>query len=142
MRAIRNLVALSLGITLSACASAEPPPICPFGLAPSYTVPPKLPPRLHNEFSGKAVVAFVITPSGHVQSASIISAEWHPEGRSTGQPIGYNEAVLSAVAQWRYPKRPQACRQQAPVVFQVEASSPPTGRSNNSFKPKPLRGSA
>ena len=97
MRAIRNLVILSLGITLSACAAAEPLPGCPIGLAPVSTVPPKLPPRLHNEFSGKAEVSFVISPSGHVQSPTIVSAEWHPVGRSTGQSIGYSEAVLSAV---------------------------------------------
>ena len=142
MRAIRNLVILSLGITLSACAVAEPLPSCPTGLAPVSTVPPKLPPRLHNEFSGKAEVSFVISPSGHVQSPVIVSAEWHPSGRSTGQPIGYNEAILFAVTQWRYSHRPQACRHRIPVEFQVEGSSPTAGRPNNSFKPNPLRGPA
>jgi len=142
MRVIRNLVILSLGITLSACAAAEPLPRCPIGLAPVTTVPPKLPPRLHNEFTGKAEVSFVISPSGHVQSPIIVFAEWHPVGRGTGQPIGYNEAILSAVANWRYSHRPQACRHRTPVGFQVAGSSPTAGRPNNSFKPTPHRGAA
>lgn len=124
MRTIRNLVILSLGITLSACAAAEALPSCPAGLPPVTTAPPKLPPRLHNEFTGKAEVSFVISPSGHVQSPAIVSAEWHPVGRSTGQPIGYSEAILSAVASWRYSHRPQACRHRISVEFQAERSSP------------------
>ncbi|MBB4656722.1 hypothetical protein GGR73_003295 [Xanthomonas sp. F14] len=142
MREIYNLMVFSLGIALCACASAAPPPRCSFGLAPTATVAPRLPPRLHNEFSGKAQVAFVIGPTGHVQSPVIVSAERHPIGRSRGQPVGYNDAILSAVAQWRYPSREQACRHQVPVEFHFEGSSPAVGRSNNSFKPNPLRGSA
>lgn len=124
MRAIRDLVILSLGITLSACAAAEALPSCPNGLPPVTTAPPKLPPRLHNGFTGKAEVSFVISPSGHVQSPAIVSAEWHPVGRSTGQPIAYSEAILSAVANWRYSHRPQACRHRISVEFQAEGSSP------------------
>ena len=142
MKTICNLVVLFLGVTFGACAAAELPPACSSGLTPTSTVPPKLPPRLHNEFSGKAQVSFVINPDGQVLSPSIVSAEWHPVGRSAGQPVGYNEAILSAVAQWRYPHRQHACRHQVPVEFQVEGASTTAGRSNNSFKPKPLRGSA
>ena len=139
---IRDLAVLFLGITLSACAAAESPPACSYGLNPTSTAPPKLPPRLHNEFSGTAQVSFVINPAGQVRSPIIVSAEWHPVGRSTGQPVGYNEAILSAVSQWRYPHRQHACSHQVPIEFQIEGSSTTTGRSNNSFKPNPLRGSA
>jgi hypothetical protein len=133
---------LLLGTTLSACAAGSPPS-CSSGLVPASTVTPKLPPKLHNEFTGKAQVSFVIDPAGHVQSPTIVSAEWHPVGRSTGQPVGYNEAILSAVVQWRYPPRHQSCRHQIPVEFQIGGSAGfPAGRSNNSFKPNPLRGSA
>ena len=142
MRTICSLVVLLLGITLGACAAAEPPPPCSSGLAPTSTVPPKLPPRLHNEFSGKAQVSFVISTAGQVQSPVIVSAEWHPVGRSAGQPIGYNKAVLSAVVRWRYPRRQHACRHQATVEFQATAAGPTAGRPNNSFKPTPLRGTA
>jgi hypothetical protein len=142
MRATFNLVVFSLGTALCACAAATPPLRCSSGLTPTATAPPNLLPRLHNEFSGKAQVAFVISPTGHVQSPIIVSAEWHPSGRSPAQPVGYNEAILSAVVQWRYPPRQQACRHQIPIEFQLEGSSPTAGRSNNSFKPNPLRGSA
>ena len=140
MRIICNLVVLFLGITLGACAAAEPPPACSSGLTPTSTVSPKLAPRLHNEFSGKAQVSFVINPAGQVHSPAIVFAEWHSIGRSRGQPVGYNEAILSAVAQWRYPTRGNACRHQVPVEVQfTDLSSSAVGRSNNSFKPNLLR---
>ena len=143
MRTTCNLVVLFLGITLGACAAAESPPACSSGLTPTLTVPPKLPPRLHNEFAGKAQVSFVISRIGQVQSPTIVSAKWHPIGRSRGQPVGYNEAILSAVAQWRYPARGSSCRHQVPVEVQfTDLSSSAVGRSNNSFKPTPLRGAA
>jgi hypothetical protein len=135
MRPSCNLVVLFLGIMLSACAVAAPPPGCPPGLSPLSTVPPKLPSRLHNEFSGKAEVSFVISSAGHVQSPTIVSTTWQPIGRSTGKPFGYNEAILSAVAQWRYPHRQQACRHQVPVKLEFQdSSSHAAGRSNISFE--------
>jgi hypothetical protein len=142
MTDVRNLSALFLGITLSACAAAESLPPCSSGLTPQSTVTPMLPPRLHNEFSGTAQVSFVISPAGQVQSPVIVSAEWRPVGRSTGQPVGYNGAILSAVAQWRYPHRQLACIHQVSMEFQTDSSSAPAGRSNNSSKPTPLRGAA
>ncbi|WP_394002089.1 hypothetical protein ACF3M1_15315 [Luteimonas sp. WGS1318] len=142
MKTVSDLIFLLLGITLGACSAAELPPACSAGLAPTSTVAPTLPLRLHNEFSGVAQVAFVISPSGQVQSPAIISADWRPVGRSSGQPVGYNEAVIAAVAQWRYPHRRQACRHQVPVEFQAGSVSATAGRSNNSFKPMPLRGTA
>jgi hypothetical protein len=142
MREICNLAVLLLGAMLSACAGAEPPPVCSAGFTPTSTVPPRLPQRLHNEFSGTAQVSFVIDPAGQVQLPVIVSAEWHPVGRSRGQPVGYNEAILSALAQWRYPHRQHACLNRVPIDFRAGDSSTTAGRSNNSFKSNPLRGSA
>jgi len=143
MRRFCSLVVLLLGITLGASAAAESHPACSSGLTPTSTVPPQLPPRLHNEFSGKAQVSFVISRTGQVQSPAIVSVAWHPIGRSRGQPVGYNEAILSAVTQWRYPARGNSCRHQVPVEVQFkDLSSSAVGRSNNSFKPTPLRGAA
>ena len=141
MGTISNLVVLLLGITLGACAAAEPPSACSSGLTPTSTVLPKLPPRLHNEFSGKAQVSFVIDPAGQVRSPAIVSAEWHPIGRSRGQPVGYNEAILSAVAQWRYPTRGNWCSHKVPIEVQfTDFSSSTVGRFKKSFKPTPPRG--
>ena len=143
MRTLCNLAILFHVVALGACAAAEPPPACSSGLTPTSSVPPKLPPRLHNEFEGNAQVSFVISRAGEVQSPAIVSAEWRPIGRSRGQPVGYNEAILLAVAQWRYPPRGNSCRHQVPVNIEfADLSSSAIGRSNNSFKPMPLRGTA
>lgn len=143
MRTTSNLVVLLLGIPLGTCAAAEPPSACSSGLTPISTVLPKLPPLLHNEFSGKAHVSFVISPVGQVHSPAIVSAEWHPIGRSHGQPFGYNKAILSAVSQWRYPTRGNWCSHEVPIEVQfTDSSSSAAGRSKNSFKPTPLRGAA
>lgn len=138
MKKLSSLIVLLFGISLSACSAAEMPPACSAGLSPTLTVAPTLPPRLHNEFSGIAQVAFVISPSGQVQSPVVVSTDWHPVGRSNGQPIGYNEAVVAAVAQWRYPHRQHACRHQVPVEFQVDGTSATAGRSNNSCMDSPV----
>lgn len=136
VKPIRNLVVFSLGLTLGGYASAATLPTCPSGLAPSFTAIPKLPSRLHNEFSGGAQVSFVVSVAGHVLSPTIVSSAWEPVGRSTGQPVGYNEAILSAVAQWRYPPSHRACRHQVPVKFEFQgSSSAEAGRSNFSFEP-------
>lgn len=137
-----SLVVLLLGAKVGACVAAELPPVCSSGLAPTFTVPPKLPPRLHNEFVGRAQVAFVIDTAGHVRSPALLSAEWHPVGRSSGQPIGYNEAILSAAAQWRYPKRQRACRHQVPIEFQLNRASTTVGGPDSPFKPTPPRNAA
>ena len=121
-----------LGATVNLCLAMERLPTCPPAIAPTVTVAPLLPPRLHNEFSGVAQVKFVVTASGQVQSPTIVSAQWRPVGRSRGQPVGYNEAILAAVAQWRYPRMDHSCRHQIPTEFQVDGPSGSTvGRPNN-----------
>lgn len=125
-------------MALRASAEAAPSQRCSPELTPTITVAPELPPRLHNEFSGKAQVAFVISPAGHVQAPVIVSTEWRLNGRSPAQPVGYNEAILAAVAQWRYPSRRQACRHQVPIEIQFE--DPTAGRPNNLIKPNSMWG--
>ena len=143
MRAIGNLLALSLCSSSAAAAGVGPIPSCSSELAPLSIVAPRLPHRLHNEFVGKAQVSFVIGRTGRVESPSIVSTDWQPVGRSAGQPIGYSEAILAAVAQWRYPPRKSACGHEIPVEFLIdEAPNSGAGRPNNSFKPTPLRGAA
>ena len=146
-RAMKSVCLLSivlLGATSSLCSAMERLSACPTTTAPTVTVAPKLPPRLHNEFFGIAVVAFVVTASGQVQSPTIVSAKWQPIGRSRGQPVGYNEAILSAVAQWRYPRMAHSCRHQIPVEFKKWTGllAPRLVRPNNSFKPNPHQGAA
>lgn len=103
-----------LGIASSACA-AEPMSRCPSGLTPSSTVPVELPPRLHNEFEGVALVSFVIGVSGDVLSPSIARSDWRAVGHRNRHPVGYDEAIRASVSRWRYPRRLEACRHQVPV---------------------------
>src|SRR3546814_13500877 len=98
MRAIDLYIVAVLSLAPSACAASDPISACSSGLVPLSTVPPQLPPRLHNEFTGKAQVSFVVGPDGDVQSPIVVSSEWHPVGRSSGQPVGYDEAILAAIA--------------------------------------------
>ncbi len=123
MRAIDLYIVAVLSLAPSACAASDPISACSSGLVPLSTVPPQLPPRLHNEFTGKAQVSFVVGPDGDVQSPIVVSSEWHPVGRSSGQPVGYDEAILAAIAQWRYPQRQRACRHQVPIEIQMSASA-------------------
>lgn len=122
MGAVGRLLLLHVGITFAPHAGAGPLPDCASGLTPVLMVAPELPRRLHNEFIGSARVSFIIGPAGDVRSPVIVSSKWQAVGRSAGQPVGYDEAVLSAVAQWRYPHRPHACRHQAPVELQVDGA--------------------
>ena len=118
-------------------------PACSSTLTPTVTVVPKLPPKLHNDFSGKAVATFIVDVNGYVQSASILSSEWRPHGRTRTNSAGYNDVVLSAVTQWQYPPQAKSCRHQAPFEFIFDGGPISTsGRSNNSFKPSPHQGGA
>lgn len=91
-------------------------PSCPRKLAPVTALPPKFPALLHNEYFGKAEIAFIVTPSGGVEKITIVSLQLHPVGHTGNKPQGYREALLSAVNQWRYAPRPNACRQQLTIA--------------------------
>ena len=94
---------------------------CPGKSAPLSTVPPKFPAMLHNEYSGKAEIAFTIAPSGGVVRPVIASLQLHPVGHSGKTPRGYREALLAAVSQWRYPPRAHACHKQVTIVVEQAA---------------------
>jgi hypothetical protein len=134
MRAFSKSGILLLALFPSGPSLASPPR-CPSGLAPVATVPVSLPPRLHNEFVGTVVVAFVINPAGQAVSPTIVSTNLRPVGHGSRTPVGYDGAILSALGQWRYPSRAQACRHQASVAFEFDDSlGSAAGRSNTSFK--------
>ena len=139
----RFAVIFFLGSSINACSTQQSIPACASNLSPVFSVPPRLPPKLHNEFEGRAVIFFIVDREGRVQSPAVASSEWHPLGRTRSSSVGYNDVILSAVQQWRYPPQVEPCRHQAPFEFKFnEGLNPLAGRSNNSFKPKPLRGSA
>lgn len=87
---------------------------------PYQSPPPKLPTSLHNEFTGVAVVSFMVDRTGQVRSPHIVSSNWRPIGRARGQPVGYDQAIVDAVAQWRYLPQVQPCANQVPVEIRFE----------------------
>jgi outer membrane biosynthesis protein TonB len=104
---------------------------CSSKLLPVVRIPPLLPPKLHNEFEGVAVASFIVDLNGRVQSPTIASSEWHPIGRTRTNSLGYNEEVLAAVRQWRYPPQPHPCIHRATFEFKFDESvNLSSGRSN------------
>jgi hypothetical protein len=127
----------------SSCSAPKTLAVCPTDLTPISIQPPKLPAELHNEFIGTIHISLIVDRFGHVQSPIVTSAEWHPVGRSRGQPSGYNDAIISAVTHWRYPAQKHSCKHKVAIELQQDdLRGAPAVRSNNSFKPTPLRGAA
>ena len=118
MNFFASACAFLLVAVLGESAAAEPLKACASGLSPESSVGPKLPRKLHNEFAGTAEISLIILPTGDVLSAKVVSATWKPVGRSRGEPTGYNESIVSALSQWRYPARRVACRHTFPMEFQ------------------------
>lgn len=108
-------------ISLMACSSDEVSMTdCGSDLEPVAQVAPELPLRLHNTFEGYAEVEFELREDGKVYRPRIGSAEWAPVGSARGEPVEYEEYILSAVSQWRYAPQEQQCRATAKVEIQFE----------------------
>ena len=129
------LAALLLSAPAAACAKKAKIGACPASLQPTKRVAPKLPRELHNEFDGTALVELIVDRAGRVQSSKVVSTDWRPRGRARGAPVGYEEAILSAVSRWRFPSKAQTCMIRVPIEIRHSSD-----RSNNSFNPMPLRG--
>ena len=64
-----------------------------------------------------ATVDYIVGVDGRVQAPRIVSASWKPIGRSRVQPVGYAEAILAAVGQWRFAAQARPCRNRTPMQF-------------------------
>ena len=95
------------------------PPHCDKPPAPLETVPPKLPAFLHNEYNGYALVEITIRKSGDVQTSRVITAKWTATGHAGKRPSGYDEVILNAVAQWKFPPQKMSCS----IVRRIEIKS-------------------
>lgn len=89
-------------------AAAGAPPICAAKI-PLHAVAPKFPATLHNEFEGSYDVRFIVGVDGRTRDVHVHANNLKPIGRTRGHPVGYDEAVLSAVRQWRYARQPKSC---------------------------------
>jgi hypothetical protein len=119
------LIAILLSLS-TGCAADESFVLCDPKLNPVNSIAPRLPVRLHNEYEGKVIVAYTIDKAGRVHKPFIISASWRPVGHSGKGPVGYNEALLTAVARWIYPPQHKPCRKETTVEINVDPSL--TGR--------------
>ena len=116
MNMTRSLIAIVLAVALANTYAANGAiDACSSNLAPMERIAPRLPLKLHNEFNGSATVTFILDRAGHVQAPVIVASEWYPIGRSRGQPLGYEDAILFAIKQWQYPAQSRSCRANVPV---------------------------
>jgi len=144
MKLIQHIAAAFL---VTSCANAfsheQPAPACTSKLSPVEMAELTLPNKLHNEFEGGATVSFVVDREGRVQTPTLISSDWRPIGNTRPSQSGYDDAILSAVRQWRYPPQAQPCRHQVPFKFEFDANlDPSAGIPSNSLRPDPLDGPA
>ena len=91
--------------------------------APIYAPPPKFPLILHNEYEGTIEVSLIIKRDGHVEDVTIRSMKLSPAGHGGNNPIGYKEAIVSSVQQWRYPRQPYACHRTIPINLVFDDTS-------------------
>jgi hypothetical protein len=90
---------------------------------------------LHNEFSGTAWVGYVVEENGQVNSPRILRQNWQPTGNSVGEPLGYEQAILYAVAKWRFSPQPKKCWNETPIEISFEdLTGSFSTRSNNALK--------
>ncbi len=101
------LMACLANFALPAHAAAGTPPICATNV-PQHAVAPKFPTTLHNEFEGSYNVRFIVGVDGRTRDVHVHANNLRPIGRTRGHPVGYDEAVLAAVRQWRYARQPRS----------------------------------
>jgi hypothetical protein len=116
------LMACLASFALPLRAAADTPLICATTV-PQHAVAPKLPAILHNEFEGSYDVRFVVGVDGRTRDIHVHANNLRPIGRSHGQPVGYDEAVLAAVRQWQYAKQPRPCHVSTSVQINYQDAS-------------------
>jgi hypothetical protein len=109
MRLNRALILILLGAFSASADSHVVAMHCDAPPKPITTVAPKLPAILHNEYDGFALVRITISKSGLVLAPRIVTEKWTPTGHRGTKPIGYAQAILHAIAQWKYPPQKFAC---------------------------------
>jgi TonB family protein len=108
-------------LALTGCVEgADAVASCRSDSQPIVRVAPEFPPKLHNEFEGQAQIEYVVTLNGEVRDARIVSAEWRPVGIARGEPQGYDQAILSAVNQWKYAPVERPCMVTTRITFKFE----------------------
>ncbi len=109
------LAAAALCAWSSHAVALDVAPACDKGLAPVYSKQPVLPRYLHNEHSGEITTHFTVLADGSVHNPIVFSARWRSVGKSQRPPKDYEDAVIKALSQWRYPRQREACLHEATI---------------------------
>lgn len=112
---------MTAGPSLAALAT-DTTPVCETAEKPLSAPPPKFPALLHNEFEGTAKVSFVVKQDGRVADVVIRSMSLSPVGHARREPVGYREAIVASVRQWRYPRRSSNGRRTVPIQVGSESA--------------------
>ena len=117
MARIMALVAAALMCTWpSPATSLDMAPECEEGLAPLHSEAPRLPRHLHNEYSGEVVTLFTVLADGTVHNPIVFTTRWQRVGKARAEPKGYEDAVIEALGNWRYPTQQEACLHGATIA--------------------------
>lgn len=112
---------MTVGPSLAALAT-DTTPVCETIERPLSAPPPKFPALLHNELEGTAQVSFVVKQGGRVADVVIRSMSLSPVGHARREPVGYREAIVASVRQWRYPRQDFNCRRTLPIRVRSEGA--------------------
>jgi hypothetical protein len=80
---------------------------CPADLQPTVQPPPEFPAYGNWELS--VTVRFFVDTEGRVFVASVWEAKWSLEGEIGKLPIRFENAIVDAVSNWRFPARSRPC---------------------------------
>jgi len=135
MKQFWQVLALLL-VAGAASATTVAPRRCAADTKATGWATPRFPPTANGRIVRSVVAYVAIDKEGFVTFAQIIELELGPSGRSD-PPESFNKALSAATVSWRFPRQPSRCVMELRLPVQAPRAGP-----NNSFKPKPLRGSA
>ena len=117
---LRLLIAI-LAVQCAACrADAGKPELCKSEFNPVTVVAPIIPIQLHVQVSGVIVASVMVEKDGSVTNPVIARAELVSLDRGKVSTSAYEQAVLTAAAQWRFPSSRSRCARE--VTFEIQRS--------------------
>ena len=136
MKKLWLLLAL-LAVAGTADATTREPRRCAPGTWPTKWTQPAFPTTFEQRSVSSVVMYLAIDTNGSVTFAEVLLVELFPYGESFWPQADFRNALDTAVVSWRFPQQPTPCAMFFKLPFHSLGWWP-----NNSFKPKPLRGSA
>jgi hypothetical protein len=104
---------LLCAVLVLSASSCKAPSIdaCPREYVPLNNIAmPQSPDEASDAYSALVKIGFVVDEEGRVRSPEILSELWRREGELESVPDSYNEALITAVEQLRYPAQRKPCK--------------------------------